>query len=1082
MPRITPQQFFKSAGYNLWLVNDKKQPIKTTPTGIRVAIKEWSMITDFEPFYPSITAMDNIGFLSGLQYKSGRYVIILDFDIYSGKMQGVVPETQALFDEFRAIDTNGERGFFSGSTCHNYGVILDITDISTIIDKINQIIATTNNRNKIEYQGLEILYKNNVVLPPSKTHCKKCQTTHQKREMLAKVMAVCIPNPNQVAFVLNIMDKFLADFMFPITTRNTDIITSNNTNNTIRTSLASQSGITLIMTNASPRLHGYDLEVRRIHTHKMLDLLDIYKQERFTCGYTEWIKFLYQVCNANNSDEVITKFWQRGATGHYSNVPEREVAKYFKSCNILTEFNTQHLWNLGREDNPVKYKRLFESYDEPQFIFKPITFLNSTTKQPSRFINYQQIITYYATIPTTNTKYRVIKSGLGTGKTSMIREHLNQRFAINPNTRVIFITCRQTLADNISGSFSHMGFFNYLDSSIEINSSIPCIILSLDSLLKVALIDYDKDEYIFTPYDIVICDEICSLLKHFSFDQMANKTDIYGLFESIIKQSKETWFLDGDISNREISWLQRYLNYDITNNPPICNALPSIKYKFNITYCGAQQYSNFLTDLKNGLRLCIVCMSATEAKTIENLISQKFKTLCIISDSSDVIKKQCKQINRVVINYQCFIFSPCITVGVDINIPHFDKVYAYVCQQSVCPRDFYQMLARVRNPSNNTINILIANFSIKKEGLYNVMPFEKYKRIISRNSTEQNGLDYICYWNRWEQKHSDELWLDIFLWYADLKGHTVAFLDSNKSHFQESKNTLAQLITELELSTNIQADTAQDIFNAIVLLKEPRKETMPFYIEPGHEDYVKRNEIIAKGRLIDEDIAILNAIDNKNNLDHIESIKARIQDYNASTVDKHNYIKSRYWFFFGLPADLVFEDFENTYYGKIPIVVNYLNYIKFYDGLLNTINLAPFELSLFVRRAEYFKKTMEHLEISDITIKNKIKYSLVNDKLANLTATLDNEDFKTLFNIKVIKTGTKKIIDNSKTEIALIRNNQGKKFIVSMITKVIEYFGFEIVSKFGRIDETPTRYYELDIIKAIKQYTDTYGIRTEYEF
>jgi hypothetical protein len=60
--KITPQQFFKSAGYNLWLVNDKKQPIKTTPTGIRVAIKEWSMIIDFEQFYPSITAIAYLGF------------------------------------------------------------------------------------------------------------------------------------------------------------------------------------------------------------------------------------------------------------------------------------------------------------------------------------------------------------------------------------------------------------------------------------------------------------------------------------------------------------------------------------------------------------------------------------------------------------------------------------------------------------------------------------------------------------------------------------------------------------------------------------------------------------------------------------------------------------------------------------------------------------------------------------------------------------------------------------------------------------------------------------------------------------
>ena len=48
-------------------------------------------------------------------------------------------------------------------------------------------------------------------------------------------------------------------------------------------------------------------------------------------------------------------------------------------------------------------------------------------------------------------------------------------------------------------------------------------------------------------YDLVICDEFCSLLSHFDFDRMEEPESIYNIFECIIKTSTQTYFLDGDI-------------------------------------------------------------------------------------------------------------------------------------------------------------------------------------------------------------------------------------------------------------------------------------------------------------------------------------------------------------------------------------------------------------------------------------------------------------------------------------------------------------------------------------------------------
>ena len=62
------------------------------------------------------------------------------------------------------------------------------------------------------------------------------------------------------------------------------------------------------------------------------------------------------------------------------------------------------------------------------------------------------------------------------------------------------------------------------------------------------------------PYDLVICDEFCSLLSHFDYDKLQEPELIHKIFESVIKNSTQTFFLDGDISNREILYLQ--LNFD----------------------------------------------------------------------------------------------------------------------------------------------------------------------------------------------------------------------------------------------------------------------------------------------------------------------------------------------------------------------------------------------------------------------------------------------------------------------------------------------------------------------------------------
>lgn len=80
---------------------------------------------------------------------------------------------------------------------------------------------------------------------------------------------------------------------------------------------------------------------------------------------------------------------------------------------------------------------------------------------------------------------------------------------------------------------------SYLDYPYEKDlSHIECIVIQLDSLKKV-----EKNP----KYDIVIADEILSILRHFSYYRMANPFYILNLFKKILSHADKIIFADADI-------------------------------------------------------------------------------------------------------------------------------------------------------------------------------------------------------------------------------------------------------------------------------------------------------------------------------------------------------------------------------------------------------------------------------------------------------------------------------------------------------------------------------------------------------
>jgi hypothetical protein len=191
--------FFQANNFNLWNINDLKKPINILTN---YGLKDWSKycLEDFNKLKVDLTK--NIGFLSGYQYKSNQFIIVLDFDIFSKKKKD--ENIAKLYDNFSIIDypkNTSKKGHYNSSTCGNKGVILDITDYPEFISYLQSFQVS-----KIG-GGLEILINNNVVLPPSITLCKNCDNLQHNRKFIDEIGIAKLTSDTET-FIRLYIDEF----------------------------------------------------------------------------------------------------------------------------------------------------------------------------------------------------------------------------------------------------------------------------------------------------------------------------------------------------------------------------------------------------------------------------------------------------------------------------------------------------------------------------------------------------------------------------------------------------------------------------------------------------------------------------------------------------------------------------------------------------------------------------------------------------------------------------------------------------------------------------------------------------------
>jgi hypothetical protein len=468
-----------------------------------------------------------------------------------------------------------------------------------------------------------------------------------------------------------------------------------------------------------------DLDKNISDTYENVDLqlleqiIDIIGTKYFE-SYNDWIMIGCALKNANpesfniwnkysaklnnyDSQEQCKKKWDTFNLNNNKNNYSIDTLKWIAKKQNIIEYYKLFPCEIPNEYQNIK-KSLYELIIDKEFLFNDVnTVIKNKTCDVSVLIDNFMTDTNFIPNNKKIIKNIIIKSPYGTGKTKLIKQIITEYDL----KRVLFVSYRKTLSSDIHGCFKELNFNIYTNNNFKSDR----FICQIDSLHK--LIDFDIPSY-----DLVILDEIESILNHFNAETLRDKEYKFDLLKGIINNSKKCIMLDGDISNRSLAFVSNNGEYYLIQNNKVKTP------KHFIFYENKEPFDKLLNDdINNSKKIVIVSMSSEIAHSYYESLKTKYSVCIHTSKTDDSLFNDLNDVNTFWSQFDIVIYSPTIESGVDFNVEHFDKMYCILCSKSTSQRGFLQMINRIRKLKSNDINIYLNKIPFCE----NVYPYTYYE-------------------------------------------------------------------------------------------------------------------------------------------------------------------------------------------------------------------------------------------------------------------------------------------------------------------------------------------------------------------
>lgn len=768
-----------------------------------------------------------------------------------------------------------------------------------------------------------------------------------------------------------------------------------------------------------------------------LELLDILKNH-FN-NYSEWSRIGWIMKSLGYDFDLFNEY-SRNARGYKGS---EDCLKFWARLKISDNINEGILHSLAKNEDLEAYTNLNISFG-----FKKDVIPVETKEISNPYLVHlkdinldypdNEVVSNVNNFFNSDIKSLNIKSPYNTGKTQLIKRIIKK---FEPK-RILWLSYRKTLTSDILGNFGEeCGFKDYQEKDAIISDRL---IIQLESInkLKPNLMFMD-DVFEIPSYDLVIMDEIESILQQFSSGETfkGESKNSFEFVDAIIKNSKKLITLDGDLSFRGFNYINRYgLSINIINNHK-----KNLK-KFFITHDDNKFNNSIFDALNKNEKIVIVSQTASFCEKIKNEIKLKYEELKVsiyTGGSSDLDKKDLKNVIENWALLDVLIYSPTIEAGVNFDLVHFDRCFGIVSSNCNSQRAFCQMLSRVRKFKNNDILIMAQNLDYYEIHEENYFTFDEVKtnlvslniikveeKIENNKMTKQFSTYDINYcYNKIEDLMKNQIYYLNYLGYLLIKkGHKVKFLNDKPEPEKEEKDEEKININKLKLlnTKDIKRQEYKDLLELQMKTEatEEQKLKIKKYVlrkslgvdilDKNILDYYDSPTIISNfTHLIDiQNIKNYNDNETKEKIKKVELINKMISTlgfklFGSDIVSSSDFINKS-------QEILKFEEFENKSYTtlfnttKTEIKTN-----KQFMGFLNSV-LSNYKLFISSKKARikgdckkrhqvYKLEFIEGYETINEIIQYRINkgFKLVDSN--NIRPVVDTDTYKDLIKIKEVQ-------------------------------------------------------------------------------
>jgi hypothetical protein len=300
------------------------------------------------------------------------------------------------------------------------------------------------------------------------------------------------------------------------------------------------------------------------------------------------------------------------------------------------------------------------------------------------------------------------------------------------------VSFRQKFSSTIKDKFPN--FESYVDVKGKLVQ--PKIIVQVESLHRLET----NDMYI---PDLLILDEVEAILEQFNSGLLKSFSNCFSKFKWLLKNSKHIICMDANLSNRTYNIMDAIIPNRLSNavfhNNIYKNAT---KDNYLITHNAGMWNTKLFDDLKNNQKIVICASSLKMAKTLHELIKQKFNTLSIKIYSSETnaseLKYDFSDVATAWENVDVLIYTPTLSAGISFEKQHFDKLYGYFISTSCSVETCIQMMGRIRNIGTKEYNLYLCSIKNDQPEETNLIIdyFIKNKEILYNDYDSENlGFD-----------------------------------------------------------------------------------------------------------------------------------------------------------------------------------------------------------------------------------------------------------------------------------------------------------------------------------------------------